>query len=69
MVGSEEELGKAVGADAQLNKVTYPSLFGVDETRAKALAAVNTAIDALEDFDQKADHLRELAHYIYYRTK
>lgn len=67
--GTEEELGKAVGADAALNKATYPSLFGVEETRKKAIAAVDNALTALEGFDEKADYLRELAKYIYYRNR
>lgn len=67
--GTEEELGKAVGADAALNKATYPSLFGVEETRKKAIAAVDNALAALEGFDGKADYLRELAQYIYSRTR
>lgn len=67
--GTEEELGKAVGADAALNKATYPSLFGVEKTRKKAIAAVDNALAALEGFDEKADYLRELAKYIYSRTR
>ena len=67
--GTEEELGKAVGADAALNKATYPSLFGVEETRKKAIAAVDNALAALDGFDEKADYLRELAKYIYYRNR
>ena len=68
-IPTEEELGKAVGADAALNKATYPALFGVEETRKKAIAAVDTALRALEQFDTKADYLRELAQYIYYRNR
>lgn len=67
--GTEEEIGKAIGADAALNKATYPSLFGVEETRKKAIAAVENALTALENFDEKADYLRELAQYIYYRNR
>jgi geranylgeranyl diphosphate synthase, type II len=67
--GTEEKLGKAVGADAALNKATYPSLFGVEETRKKAIAAVDNALAALEGFDEKAEYLRELAKYIYYRNR
>jgi geranylgeranyl diphosphate synthase type II len=66
--GSSAELGKAVGSDAEHNKATYPSFFGISETRTKAKQAVNKAIEALTDFDQKADPLRNLATYIYERT-
>ncbi len=66
--GTTEELGKAVGSDADRNKATYPGFFGVSETREKAKSAVEQAIKALEEFDQKADPLRHLAAYIYERT-
>lgn len=66
--GTQEELGKAVGSDADRNKATYPGFFGVEETRKKAMEAVNKSIEALAGFDTKADPLRELAHYIYNRT-
>src|SRR5699024_11632707 len=32
VVGSEEELGKGVDTDATLEKRTYPSLLGIDES-------------------------------------
>ncbi len=66
--GSEEELGKAVGSDADRNKATYPSFFGISQTREKAKHAVQKSIEALADFDEKADPLRNLAEYIYKRT-
>jgi len=69
VIGTEENLGKAVGSDAALSKATYPGLFGVEETHKKALHAVDNALIALEHFDHKADYLRELAKYIYYRTR
>ncbi len=66
--GTVEELGKAVGSDADRNKATYPGFFGIEETRKLAKATVNKALDALCSFDQKADPLRHLASYIYDRT-
>lgn len=68
VTGSAEELGKAVGTDAALQKATYPAFFGVEETRNRARKAVDEAIAALADFDSSADPLRELARYIYQRT-
>lgn len=41
VAGSEEELGKAVGTDERLGKVTYTSLHGMD--RARELAAESHA--------------------------
>jgi geranylgeranyl diphosphate synthase type II len=67
--GTAEQLGKAAGSDAARNKVTYPALFGLAETREKANHAVREAIAALEGFDQRADRLRDLAQYIILRTR
>jgi geranylgeranyl diphosphate synthase type II len=67
--GTTEQLGKKAGSDAELKKATYPAFFGIDETRKKAQTAVAGAIAALESFDNKADPLREIATYIYYRKR
>jgi len=67
--GTTEQLGKAAGSDADRNKATYPAFFGVEETRNKAKSAVDAAVTALANFDEKADPLRELALYIYARKK
>ena len=67
--GTTEQLGKKAGSDAELEKATYPAFFGIDETKKRAQAAVTAAIKALEPFDTKADPLREIANYIYYRKR
>jgi len=67
--GTAEQLGKAAGSDAARNKITYPSLFGVAETRKKAAETVDRALTALEMFDGRADMLRELARYIINRKR
>jgi geranylgeranyl diphosphate synthase type II len=67
--GTAEQLGKAAGSDAARNKATYPSLFGVDETRKKADESIGKALAALEGFDHRADMLRELARYIVNRKR
>ncbi|MDG4476599.1 polyprenyl synthetase family protein [Thiovibrio frasassiensis] len=67
--GTTEDLGKTAGADAQRNKATYPAFFGVAKTKVMAREAVDKAIAALENFDAKAEPLRDLARYIYERNK
>jgi geranylgeranyl diphosphate synthase type II len=67
--GSLEQLGKAAGSDAARQKATYPALYGVEATKEKARATVESAIDCLRDFDQRAEPLRELARYIVNRKK
>ncbi|MEN8140491.1 MAG: polyprenyl synthetase family protein [Thermodesulfobacteriota bacterium] len=64
-----EQLGKKAGSDAELDKATYPSYFGLEETHKKAKEAVASAVAALSSFDAKSDPLRELANYIYYRKR
>lgn len=68
VTSTTEELGKAAGSDEERGKSTYPSFFGIEETRKKAQEAVNDAIDALSIFGESAHPLRELAQYIYTRT-
>lgn len=63
-----EQLGKAAGSDAELGKATYPSYFGIEETRKRAKKAVEEAKNCLADFDNKARPLRLLADYIYTRS-
>jgi geranylgeranyl diphosphate synthase, type II len=62
------QLGKATGSDANRGKATYPSFFGIDQTRVKAKEAVDAAIAALGNFDEKADPLRHLAAFVYTRS-
>ena len=46
---TSEQLGKTAGKDTAAEKVTYPALFGVDESLKKADALVDTALASLED--------------------
>lgn len=41
-------LGKPVGADAQNKKMTYPSLFGLDESRRQASLHTDKAVELCE---------------------
>jgi len=57
-------LGKTQGADRARSKPTYPSILGLDASRALAAELVDDAIDSLSGFDDNADSLRDLARYI-----
>ena len=67
--GTLEQLGKAAGSDAAREKATYPAFFGVEATKEKARATLESAIDCLHDFGEQAEPLRELARYIVNRNK
>lgn len=64
VVSTTEELGKPVGSDEEADKVTYPSLFGIDQSKKMAQEAVANALDSLAIFDHHADPLRGIATYI-----
>lgn len=62
--GDTTTLGKAKGADAALQKSTYPSLLGLDAARHKALELHDCAIEALAGFGPSAAPLRQLADFV-----
>ncbi|MGM0554105.1 MAG: (2E,6E)-farnesyl diphosphate synthase [Pseudomonadota bacterium] len=62
--GDPEVLGKACGADARLDKATFPSLMGLEASRERAVALVDEALEALQPCSDEADLLRYLARYI-----
>lgn len=66
---TSEQLGKTAGKDTAAEKVTYPALFGIDESLNKADALVDTASSALDDFGARADTLKALAHFLVDRKK
>lgn len=68
VTSTTEQLGKAVGSDEEKGKATYPAYFGVEKTRQIAQETVEQAINALRNFDTKADPLRLLAQYIFTRS-
>jgi geranylgeranyl diphosphate synthase type II len=63
------ELGKSAGSDAKADKVTYPSLFGIQTSRTMAQEAAQAAVAALAPLNRQADPLRALARYIVDRKK
>ena len=46
--GAPDELGKTAGKDAAAGKPTYPSMFGIEESRRLAAAEIGEAKAALE---------------------
>ncbi len=62
--GDVTTLGKAVGADAALDKPTYPSLLGLARARALAQEARDTALTSLVLFGERGAALARLAHFV-----
>ncbi len=67
--GNPAQMGKAVGTDDSRQKSTYPSLLGLEKSKEFARELVNTALHALDLFDNKSDPLRAIANYIIERRR
>ena len=68
VVGEKRVIGKDVGSDIDKGKATYPAFFGLDQSKKKAEELVEEAIAGLDDFDERADPLREIARFFIKRT-
>jgi geranylgeranyl diphosphate synthase type II len=68
VIGTQEELGKTPGKDEKAKKVTYPSLWGIEESKLKAQQLVEQAKAELVCFEEKAIPLMAIADFITART-
>ncbi len=68
ITATAEELGKTAGKDVQAGKVTYPSLWGIEESRRQAKQLVTDAKAQLTVFGNKAQPLLAIADYITSRS-
>ena len=64
LLGDEKRLGKQVGSDLKKGKKTYPAVYGIKESESRARELMESAVDALSQFDHRADPLREIARYM-----
>ncbi len=62
--GETEHLGKKVGSDEKINKMTFPRLYGIEKSREIAEQLVSDAVASLGVFSTEADTLREIAMYL-----
>jgi geranylgeranyl diphosphate synthase type II len=68
VVGDKKKLGKK-GSDADNQKLTYVSLYGLPRARVEAAALTGRAHAALRPFGRRAQVLQELADYIVARDR
>jgi geranylgeranyl pyrophosphate synthase len=66
---SSEQLGKTVGKDARVGKMTYPAVLGLKKSRQLAERLADEAVAALEPFGPDAETLRKLAVALLERTR
>lgn len=62
--GDQKKLGKSIGKDSKVQKATYPSLYGMEESREMATKLINEAKELLSHYGEKADMLKLLADFI-----
>lgn len=61
--GESSVIGKTAGKDAAAGKPTFPSIIGLDASRARLAELIDTARDAIAPFGERGALLDELAHY------
>jgi geranylgeranyl diphosphate synthase, type II len=62
--GDSKKMGKGTGSDAARNKVTYPSMFGMETAKEKLAQHIEAAVASLSGFDERAMPLVVIARYI-----
>jgi len=62
--GTEEEMGKKVGKDADAGKATFVSILGAERAREQANILAEQAKRHLDIFEDKANLLQDLAQYV-----
>lgn len=66
--GTEADVGKRIGKDADRNKATLVRCLGIDGARELCDQLVETALSSLSSFGREADGLRDLARFIVARS-
>ncbi|MBP3753173.1 MAG: polyprenyl synthetase family protein [Pyramidobacter sp.] len=69
VVGTQAEMGKTLGKDAEQDKRTFVLVHGLDGARKLLHELTQTAVSQLDIFGGKAEFLRELALYLENRTR
>lgn len=68
VTGTAEDLGKRTGKDEKQGKATFVSLMGVDHAREQAELLRDQAIEYIDVFEEKANPLRDMAHFVVNRV-
>lgn len=64
---SSESLGKTAGKDQAQQKITFPAVYGLEQSREMAENERLAAHAALRSFDERAGRLRQIADFIVQR--
>lgn len=64
VTGDSAKMGKTLGKDQQQDKMTFVSLFGLEEAKNKALELINQAKTEISSLGDKTQPLQALADFI-----
>ncbi|MBL8229097.1 MAG: polyprenyl synthetase family protein, partial [Bryobacterales bacterium] len=65
---SSEQLGKTAGKDAEQHKITFPAVYGLEQSKQMAHVELRHSHEALSIFGERAARLHELADLIVHRN-
>ena len=69
MTQTSEQLGKTAGKDQNAEKVTFPSLYGLEQSERMAADLIAKGCAALDTFGERAETLKAIANYLVERKK
>jgi geranylgeranyl diphosphate synthase, type II len=64
ITGDEAKMGKGVRKDAELGKLTYPGLLGLEESRRQAQSLIDEACRSIEPLGDRGLQLEALARFV-----
>jgi geranylgeranyl diphosphate synthase type II len=64
MTQDSAALGKTAGKDLATEKVTWPAVFGIEQSERHAKTLIEEAFAALEPYGDRADSLKAVARYL-----
>ena len=65
---NSEALGKTAGKDLATEKVTWPAVYGIEQSRRDAAQLIEEGFAALSPYGERADGLKAVARYLVERT-
>ncbi len=68
ITGDEKKLGKKVHSDIKKEKLTYPALVGLPESKELARKYTEQAVSSLKPLGEKGKFLKELAYFLLERA-
>jgi len=67
--GDENQIGKKLGGDEKLKKSTYPSLYGIEESKKRVKELTDNAIKSMEPYYDNAEFFIKIAEELAVRVK